>query len=72
MFLIDRLFTKVVQTLSAVILEPTIIAQAQVFVELHLPDAIKELSPEAILQQPPPTVELVPEAVFERPPPTVE
>jgi hypothetical protein len=32
-FLIDKLFTNVAQTLSAVILEPTIIAQAQAFVE---------------------------------------
>jgi hypothetical protein len=49
-FVIERLFTKVAQTLFAVILEPTIIAQAQLFVKLDRPAKTPELSPEAVLQ----------------------
>ena len=41
-FLIDRLFTKVAQALSAVMQEPTIIASANVEVLLHLPPTIEE------------------------------
>ena len=39
-FLIDKLFTNVVHSLSAVIHEPTIIAQLQLAVELSLPPNI--------------------------------
>jgi len=49
MFLIDKLFTKVVQTLSAVILEPTIIAQAKVDVLFVVPPNIAEATLDAVL-----------------------
>ena len=39
-FLIDKLFTNVAHCLSAVIQEPTIIAQLQLDVLLHLPPKI--------------------------------
>ncbi len=41
-FLIERLFTKVVHTLSAVKFDPTIIALAHVFVLLLFPPKIAE------------------------------
>jgi hypothetical protein len=72
MFFIDSLFTNVVQLASAVILEPTIIAQAQVFVLFALPPKIAEKTPEAVLNSPPPIIETYPEALLPLPPPTVE
>ena len=71
-FKIDKLFTNVVQTLLAVIQEPTIIVSAQVFVLLHCPPKIDDLSPDAVLQQPPPIVDIYPDEVFLLPPPTNE
>ena len=41
-FLIDKLFTNVVQTLSAVILFPTITAETQAFVSLQKPPKIED------------------------------
>ena len=54
---IDKLLTKVVQDLFAVILEPTIITQLQPFVELEFPPKIADAQPDAVLQYPPLTVE---------------
>ncbi len=51
--IIERLFTKVVQALFAVMLEPTIIAQEHVFVLLKFPPKIEEKNPDAQLLQPP-------------------
>jgi hypothetical protein len=71
MLTIDKLFTKVAQTLLAVIFEPTIIAQAQVFVSLLLPPNIEEYRPEAVLPRPPPINDKSQEAVLLLPPPTI-
>ena len=48
MLLIDRLFTNVVQALSAVIFEPIIIALEQVLILLHIPPNIAEHEPETV------------------------
>jgi hypothetical protein len=60
-FTIDKLFTNVAQTLFAVILLPTIIAQAQVFVVLQVPPKIAEQFPDAVLNRPLPINESFPE-----------
>jgi hypothetical protein len=64
MFFIERLFTNVVQTLSAVKLEPISIAQSKEQVVLEEPPAINELELIAKLKQPPLTVEKQPLEMF--------
>ena len=66
--MIERLFTKVVQALFAVMLEPTIIAQEHVFVVLLYPPNTEEKHPDAMLLRPPAIVEHSPDAQLLNPP----
>ena len=72
MFIIDKLFTKVVFILFAVMKLPTIIAQANVLVVLFPPPRIALLVVLAVFVVPPPIKEQLPDAVFELPATIVE
>jgi len=56
MFFMERLFTKVVHTLSAVMQEPTIIASSKADVLLFLPPSMDENVAHALLQSPSATI----------------
>lgn len=70
-FFIDKLFTNVVQTLSAVILEPTIMAQANVDVVFKQPPNIADALLRTLFSEPPPTNPKEAEEQFLYPPLTV-
>ena len=59
-FIMDRLFTNVVQVLSAAIFEPTINVQALPQILLHSPPKTTEYKASAILRKPLPTYEKSP------------
>lgn len=69
-FIIDKLLTNVVQSLSAVILDPTIMEWKQLDILLH-PPRIDEYVPDDMLDCPPLIIDQSPEAVLPPPPPIV-
>jgi hypothetical protein len=69
--LIDKLFTNVVQALSAVIFEPIIIEQEKEEALLNVPPNMLEKIPEAVLPTPPTIIEPHALAVFALPPATI-
>ena len=72
MFLIDKLFTNVVQALSAIIFEPTIIVLSHELVLLQTPPKIEEQLPDAIFVKPPLIDERFPDDKLKHPPPIAE